>query len=225
MKEKALILFLKYPEKGVVKTRLANELGDDFTLELYKHFIADILNTGKKIAADIFIIYSAIDGTKSEDFFWREEYPCLPQKGADLGIRMYNAFQEVGAQGYRKLALIGSDTPDLPATYIYEAFFRLDECDIVLGPSVDGGYFLIALRQDTINDAVFNNIPWSTSQVLRETTKIIRQKGMTCHLLPEWEDIDEVDDLRRFYECYKKEKETYHTMALLSQNEEVLYKI
>ena len=224
MKEKALILFFKSPEKGVVKTRLAKALGDEFTLELYQCFIADILNTGNKIDADIFILYSITDETRNKDFFWRKEYTCFPQRGTDLGIRMYNAFQEIGTRGYRKLTLIGSDTPDLPAIYIDEAFYRLDGYDLVLGPSVDGGYFLIALRQDTINEAVFNNIPWSTSKVLRETEKVIRQKEMTCHLLPQWDDIDDIDDLRHFYNHHKRKGETSRTMAFLSRNREILDK-
>ena len=106
-------------------------------------------------------------------------------------------------------------------TIIDEAFYRLDEYDIVLGPSDDGGYYLIALRQDTIDYAIFNNIPWSTSRVLRETTKIIRQKGMTCYLLPQWDDIDEVNDLRRFYDHHKGKGETSRTMAFLSRNREI----
>ena len=224
MKEKVVILFLKSPEKGVVKTRLAKALGEDLTLELYQCFIADILKTGKKIAADIFIIYSAINGVNGEGFYLDNEYPCLPQKGVDLGIRMYNAFQAVSAQGYKKIVLIGSDTPDLPAAYIDEAFFRLDKYDVVLGPSDDGGYYLIALRQDTINDAIFNDLPWSTSQVFSKTMKIVGQRGMAHYTLPKWDDIDEIDDLRRFYDHHKRKGETSRTMAFLSKIEKLWIK-
>ena len=219
-KEKALILFFKYPEMGVVKTRLANELGNDFTLELYKCFIADILETSKMIDAEIFIAGAATDSVKNEDFYWEEEYTCFRQKGADIGTRMYNAFREVGGRGYQDLVLIGGDTPDLPAAYIDEAFQRLNEYDMVLGPTVDGGYYLIAFHNEALDHGFFSDIPWSTSRVLNQTLDRAKKTGKTYFLLPTLRDIDEVDDLRRFYERHKMKKEKSHTMEFLFRKEE-----
>ena len=224
MKGKALILFSKYPEKGAVKTRLAHDIGDNFTFELYKCFLADILETSKMIDAEIFIITTAPDSKKSENYCWGEEYTCLLQKGADIGTRMYNAFCEVFGQGYRKLVLIGSDIPDLPATYIDEAFQQLDEYDMVIGPSVDGGYYLIALRNDTVDYKIFSDISWSTSLVLDQTRDHAKQLSMTCCFLPTWSDIDVADDLRRFYGRHKMKGGTSHTMAFLSRKEDIFYK-
>lgn len=219
MKEKALILFFKYPEEGAVKTRIAKDLGEAFTLELYRRFIDDMIQTGKKIDGDIFIVYSLADeANDSNNYLWQKQYRCLRQKGEDMGDRMHNAFQEFASQGYGKLALIGSDAPDLPAEYIEEAFFRLDANDVVLGPSADGGYYLIALRDDTINRVIFDGVPWSTPRVLDETLRIVRRKNITCHLLPEWYDIDEVDDLRYFYDRNKKSGEALRTLRFLSRN-------
>ncbi len=220
MKEKALILFLKYPEKGVVKTRLAKDTGDNFTLELYKCFIADIMETIKMIDADIFIAATAPDNKNSEDYRWETEYPCFLQQGADLGERMYHAFCNVRRRGYGKLVLIGSDTPDLPAMYIAKAFQMLDEYEMVLGPSADGGYYLIALRWNTVYDKLFSNILWGTSLVFGQTLERAKKTGSAYGLLPVLNDIDLIDDLRRFYKRYKREGMTSRTMAFLSRQEE-----
>jgi rSAM/selenodomain-associated transferase 1 len=225
MKGKALILFSKYPEKGAVKTRLAKDLGDNFTLELYKCFLADILETSKRVDAEIFIITTPPDSKKSENCCWGEGYTCLLQKGADIGTRMYNAFCEVCGQGYSKIVLIGGDIPDLHSTYIDEAFQQLDEYDMVIGPSVDGGYYLIALRNDTIDYKIFSVISWSTSLVLGQTLDNAKQISMTCYFLPKLSDIDAVDDLKRFYgRRHKTKGATSHTMAFLSRREDVFYK-
>ncbi len=223
MKEKALIFFLKYPEKGVVKTRLAKDTGDNFTLELYKCFIADIMETIKMIDADIFIAATAPDNKNSKDYRWEAEYPCFLQQGADLGERMYHAFCGVRRRGYGKLVLIGSDTPDLPATYIDKAFQMLNKYEMMLGPSADGGYYLIALRKDTIDYEIFSDVSWGTSLVFGQTLERAEKAGSACGLLPVLNDIDLIDDLRRFYKCYKREGMTSRTMAFLSRQEEFFY--
>lgn len=224
MKGKALILFFKYPEKGTVKTRIAKDLCDDFTLELYNYFIADLVKTSDKIDCDIFIVYSVTNEENDKNCLWQKEYRCLLQKGADLGIRMFNAFQDVSSEGYGKLLLIGSDTPDLPAAYINEAFLKLNIYDLVLGPSADGGYYLIAMHDDTLDRAIFDGMPWSTPLVLNETLKVAGSRNIACHLLPEWHDIDEVNDLRHFYDRNKQNHGTSYTMEFLSRNEVVWYK-
>jgi len=223
IKENALILFLKYPEKGAVKTRLANELGDEFTLELYKRFIADMLETCETINEDIYIACSYGENNRGGDFLREKGYSLLSQRGPDIGIRMYNAFCDVRLHGYRRIALIGSDMPDLPPTYIDSGFYKLEECDIVLGPSLDGGFYMIALRRDGIDYSIFNNVPWSTSLALDRTVENARKKGMICYLLPSWSDIDEVDDLRRFYERNREREDISHTMSFLLPNEKLLY--
>ncbi len=105
--------------------------------------------------ADIFIAATAPDNKNSEDYRWEAEYPCFLQQGADLGERMYSAFCDVRRRGYGKLVLIGSDTPDLPEIYIDKAFQQLDEYEMALSPSVDGGYYLIALRKNTVYKKIF----------------------------------------------------------------------
>jgi rSAM/selenodomain-associated transferase 1 len=222
-KGKALILFSKYPEKGAVKTRLAKDLGDIFTLELYKCFLADILENSKRVDAEIFIITTPPDNKKSGNYCWGEGYICLTQEGSDIGSRMYNAFCEVCGQGYRKIVLIGGDIPELYSAYIDEAFQRLDEYDMVIGPCVDGGYYLIALRNDNIDYKIFSGISWSTSLVLGQTFYNARQINMTCYFLPKLRDIDTADDLKHFYTRRHKMKKgaTSHTMTFLSRREDV----
>lgn len=222
MNEKALALFLKYPEKGAVKTRIAKALGDDFTLKLYTCFVADVLEISSSIAADTVMLYSLTDNAKNKDCFAEEKHVCLPQQGADLGRRMHNAFRDICRQGYKKVVLIGSDVPDLPPAYIEKAFQGLADHELVLGPSIDGGYYLIALRAATVDYGIFREVPWSTSQVLQQTLENIHQLNITYSMLPWWSDIDEVNDLRRFYNIHKKDRDTSHTMELLYRNEEIL---
>ena len=112
MKKNAFILFLKYPERGAVKTRLANVLGEDLTYELYQCFLADISAMTREIKAETIIVYSGPEGVSFSDF---PGIQCFRQRGNNIGERMHNAFADVFAQGFERCVLIGSDSPDLPA--------------------------------------------------------------------------------------------------------------
>jgi rSAM/selenodomain-associated transferase 1 len=122
----------------------------------------------------------------------------LPQEGADLGERMANAFDFSFAAGYGPVLLRGSDTPDLPASIIYEAQEALarEKADLVLGPAADGGYYLIGLSQPA--PRLFEDIAWSTPGVLDATLQLATGMGLTVHLLPGWRDIDTPEDLLAF---------------------------
>jgi len=217
MNSRALILFLRYPEKGRVKTRLAKVLGDDFVLELYQHFIIDILDSCKKVDADIVLAYAGSNGNLSN---WPlcKAYNCVFQKGSDLGERMYNVLLEVSSLGYSRLVLIGSDMPDLPAKIISEAFESLKDKDIVLGPSRDGGYYLIGLNRDKTDYSIFRGVPWSTSQVFEKTINNLRSKDVSWKELTLWSDIDDVEDLKHFYDNYKQKSLKSSTMRFLAGN-------
>ena len=222
MNRRALILFLRYPEKGRVKTRLAKVLGDDFVLELYKNFIADILDLCGDVDADIIPAYAGGNGILPNRPLY-EAYSCVRQKGSDLGERMYNAFVEVSSLGYSQFVLIGSDIPDLPAEIISEAFEHLERRDVVLGPSRDGGYYLIGVNRERIDDAIFKGIPWSTSQVFEKTITNLRNKDLSWAALTLWNDIDDAEDLKRFYDTYKDKKVTSSTMRFLTQKADMFF--
>jgi hypothetical protein len=197
LKKYALILFLKYPERGAVKTRLANTLGDDLTYELYQCFLADISAMTRHVKAQTIIVYSGSEGVSFSDF---PDIQCIRQRGIDIGERMHHAFLDVFAQGFERCLLIGSDSPDLPVRQMNDAFDKLDSADLVLGPSTDGGYYLIGCKQHSLCPSIFHNIHWSTANVYLETVKRIDEARLKYAQLPQWADIDEFDDLRKFYE-------------------------
>ncbi len=220
MSNRALIFFLKYPEKGLVKTRLAKDLGDDFVLELYMNFIIDILDSFSAINSDIILAYSCSrENIHNVPFF--NGYNCIVQKGNDLGERIYAAFLEASSLGYSKLILIGSDSPDLPAEIISEAFENLNRNDIVLGPSTDGGYYLIGMGREKIEYSIFEGVPWSTSHVLERTIYNLKSNGTSWKLLKVWNDIDDTKDLKKFYDKNKHMDLKSSTMRFLTDNEDV----
>lgn len=191
-----VILFLKAPEKGGVKTRLEKKLGKDIPLHLYRHFVTDTLHMLRK--QRIILCYHP-PGAEAEIRNWLgEEYICMPQEGNDLGERMHNAFIRAFAAGYREVLLTGSDIPDLPEEIIREAFAALREKDAVIGPACDGGYYLIGFRKAGFSPDVFRNIPWSTATVFEDTLKIFSRQQSRIHILPGWRDIDEYEDLMDF---------------------------
>ena len=116
----------------------------------------------------------------------------------DLGERMKNAFMEAFDSGFKRVVLIGSDIPGLTLEFIEEAFTSLKEKDVVIGPSFDGGYYLVGFRDKKFSPQVFKGIPWSTERVFEETMKILEREGLTVHALKPLRDIDKIDDLREF---------------------------
>ncbi|MGA1869905.1 MAG: TIGR04282 family arsenosugar biosynthesis glycosyltransferase [bacterium] len=222
MKEKGLIVFMRYPEKGRVKTRLARYLGNDFTLDLYKHFLVDIFTMCRMIDAEIMIAYSRSEKRNHEILFFNEHYMYFPQKGNNIGQRMFHALREAAERGYRKCILIGSDTPDLPAALINNAYKVLDTSDIVLGPSTDGGYYLIGVRSQSIDVRIFDKVKWGTPSVLKETIEHIKRTGMIFSLLEKWDDIDDLDSLKSYYTRYRQQKKIFSTMEFLEHHQGIL---
>ncbi len=126
----------------------------------------------------------------------RLDTPCLPQQGADLGERMANCFRTLFAAGFEAVAIVGSDSPDLPAGYVTDAFGRLAAgAEAVFGPSADGGYYLVAMGQ--LHPELFAGIAWSSSTVLSETLARAKEAGICVELLPGWYDVDTASDLER----------------------------
>jgi uncharacterized protein len=196
LKKNAIILFIKYPERGAVKTRLSNVLGEDLTFELYQCFLADISLMVRNVKAETIIDYSGANGVSLPYFPGVE---CLHQLGNNIGECMHNAFADVFAQEFERCVLIGSDSPDLPAILVNDAFDKLNLVDVVIGPSTDGGYYLIGCKRQSLRPSIFNEINWSTSEVFTETIKRLDKAELKYWQLPQWSDIDEFDDLVNFY--------------------------
>lgn len=222
MKKEALILFLKYPDRGKVKTRLADILGEDVTYELYHCFLADIATMIRDVRAEKIIVSSGNNGLSFPDF---PDIPCLRQRGNNIGERMFNAFGDVFDLGFERCVLMGSDIPDLPVRLIDNAFEKLNSADIVLGPGSDGGYYLMGCTRSTLSPSLFSDIPWSTSHVLSATLKRARDTELTCKQLEQWSDIDNVDDLKNFYQRNQKRDTGSQTMQYLSKTKCLLHRM
>jgi rSAM/selenodomain-associated transferase 1 len=195
-----VLLCIKAPVKGQVKSRLAAFAGEDFALELYKNFILDIVDTVEKSGHPFRICVYPPSAEKTVSDWLRSAYHTMPQIGDDLGAKMENAFKRVFAEGFTSAVLIGSDIPDLLPAVLNEAFESLKNNDVVVGPAVDGGYYLIGFNKGSFCPRAFQGIAWSTSAVFRETMDIINTSSLRVHLAPEWRDVDTMDDLQSLFE-------------------------
>lgn len=203
MSRNALIVFVKAPIKGMVKTRLSPHLSDIEILRLYKSFLKMItMRCGMLKGVDRFL---GCTPSKDDAFLLslskRYGYECFEQRGKNLGERILNAFKEYFNEGYRKVVIIGSDSPTIPLEYIKDAFRSLDKIDFVLGPCIDGGYYLVGAR--AVYEDIFKGIPWDTSEVLNKTLDRLNSKDIDYFLLPFWYDIDRIEDLS-FYKRHLK---------------------
>jgi len=193
--ERALIIFAKYPDPKTVKTRLSPLLNESERVELYiKMLNGTIEKFGNLNGIDSFIFYTPME---SGEYFEQFGLNTFPQAGLDIGPRMYHAINLLLALGYEKVSVIGTDIPDLDGQTIYEAFEQLELHDIVIGPAMDGGYYLIGMKAADIR--VFTDISWSTGKVLSQTIKIIESLGLNHYLLKTYRDIDRPDDLKYCY--------------------------
>ncbi len=195
--EKALIIFTRNPELGKCKTRLATTIGDEGALEIYKYLLQHTANISKDIKADRYVFYS--EHIEKDDLWGSGIFRKKLQSGNDLGERMQNAFAELFILGYEKVAIIGSDLLDLDAESVNKAFEKLNNHDVVIGPSVDGGYYLLAMKNPY--PQIFANKDWGTSSVLKETLSDLQHSDV--HLLKELNDIDTFEDIQHYSELKK----------------------
>ena len=153
-----ILFFVKYPEAGLVKTRLSAELNETMAVELYRTFVLDLLSMLGKFATPFQICFFPENSLEKFMGWLGDKYAYMPQHGEDLGQRMENSLAEAFAQGFNRAIIIGSDSPDLPEELIHEAFSSLEIHDAVIGPSVDGGYYLIGFRNDAFLPEAFEGI-------------------------------------------------------------------
>lgn len=194
----ALIVFAKQPLAGKVKTRLTTVLSPEEAAELYRCMLIDTLSKVKQLqAVDIYLFFEGDGDAVSYFATIAAGIETLPQRGNDLGERMMDAFQRTFERGYGSVAIIGTDSPDLPVSFIEEAFLSLGDArlDVVFGPSEDGGYYLLALKR--LHAELFQGIEWSSQAVLRESVATAEKIGRRTTMLSLWHDVDTVADLHR----------------------------
>ena len=194
MHENVLIIFVREPVEGQVKTRLAAALGERAACEFYKAFLKDLavkVRGFPEYQRVVYYVHSAGNEFLKGVF---PDYPMNIQQGVHLGERMLLAFLEAFKEGAKKVVLIGSDCPDLPAESIEEAFVELDSKEAVFGPCSGGGYYLVGMKG--FCPELFEQIEWGTGKVLEETLQRAEGSYIRVDLLKEWSDIDTIEDLK-----------------------------
>ena len=192
--ENLLIIFLKDPQPGNVKTRLADTIGKKQAALLYQAMVEDLLqNLQPPENFEILLMFWPPEMKPNISKWLGSGIPLEAQTAGDLGNKMKRAFEEAFLKNYCRVILIGSDLPYLTTEFIQESFYRLEQSDLILGPTDDGGYYLIGLMEP--QPSLFEDIPWSTPRVLHETLSNASKSGLTYYLLPRMQDIDTVDDL------------------------------
>ena len=188
---KALLIFTRNPELGKVKTRLATTIGDAAALEVYWKLLEHTIDITQTLKVDKFVFYS--EQIQENDHWDTTIYSKELQKGVDLGERMHHAFELLFKKGYRQIVIIGSDIFELTTKNIQEAFTGLDTANFVVGPALDGGYYLLGMN--TLNKSLFEHKKWGTSTVLKATLKNLAHEKVA--LLATKNDIDTYDDLKK----------------------------
>ncbi|MCB0637183.1 MAG: TIGR04282 family arsenosugar biosynthesis glycosyltransferase [Lewinella sp.] len=193
MAQPTLLIFVKNPERGKVKTRLAQGVGEDRALQIYQALLQHTREVVLAVEARRVLFYSNF--IPEADDWPVDQFDKRLQVDGDLGDRMRAAF----AEGFRQsgpVVIVGSDCPQLTPRIIEEAFAQLARHDFAIGPAQDGGYYLLGMR--TFQPRVFENMTWSTAEVFADTTRRMIALGATYALLPTLSDIDYQEDWERF---------------------------
>ncbi len=211
-----IIVFAKAPIPGHVKTRLSKDMDASLVALLYQNFFRDIIDKISDMGHQVKIFYDP-PGSESLMREWLGDcHEFVLQTGFDLGQKMANAFEYVFRNGTRQAVLLGTDFPDLPKEIISDAIQILKSKDAVIGPAIDGGYYLIGFTSATYLQTIFTNIAWGTSAVFQKTMDSFLSSGFAVHQLPEWRDVDVYDDLKDLIQCLKNHPDkAIHTYSFL----------
>jgi rSAM/selenodomain-associated transferase 1 len=186
-----LIIFVRNPVRGKVKTRLAATIGADKALEVYHLLLQRTIAVTKPLQVDK-VVFSS-DSPALPESWEKNGYQQQLQQGGDLGERMAQAIAAAFAKGYSKVGIIGSDCYELTTEILREAFALLAEKELVIGPATDGGYYFLGLTRFQAD--FFQNKAWSTASVLQQTLADAERLQLRVALLPELSDVDEEKDL------------------------------
>lgn len=190
MDNRALAIFIKNPIIGKAKTRIAKDSSDEKALDIYKKLLNITQEITGKVDCHRYVFY---DQFIDEDDNWSSQlFNKKLQAGEDLGDKMLAAFQLLNTEHKNRCILIGSDCPYISPDLIEQAFSYLEEYDFVIGPTFDGGYYLIGMKE--ASSVAFSNIEWSKETVLEHTIERIESIGGTFKLLKKLNDIDHLED-------------------------------
>ncbi len=187
------MIFIKNPIPGKVKTRLGKDIGHDKAVMYYKKLLEITRLAAESTLSDKWLWYG--DFINETDPWNASIFTKKIQHQGDLGQRMQMAFTDAFAAGYKKVAIIGSDCPEMTNEILEKAFAKLDETDAVIGPANDGGYYLMAMKKPL---PLFKEVDWSTENVMAQTISHLKKDGLTYQLLEELTDLDTIEDLKHF---------------------------
>lgn len=187
----AIIIFVRKPELGKVKTRLAASIGNEKALEVYNELLAHTKTITQNIAADKFVFYN--NEITNDDIWDNLIYHKMLQSEADLGFKMQEAFTSLFKKGYEKVLIIGSDCFQLQEDTIKEALHLLEQKAVVIGPANDGGYYLLGMKK--LFPEFFSNKTWSTADVYKDTVADFEMLNLKWASLPTLIDVDTEEDL------------------------------
>jgi len=197
-KKNHLLIFVKAPIPGKVKTRLGKDIGHVKSANLYKKIAQKIILKcmHPELYTTLVFFYPYNQRALISQWLNIEDEYLFPQICNNIGDNMFNAFKDSFEMGAKKSVLIGSDCIDINKAIITDAFNSLESCNIILGPSFDGGYYLIGLNKP--DRCVFEDIKWGTDSVFNDTLKNVRTNKMKYKLLKKLDDIDTLEDLEKY---------------------------
>lgn len=194
---KTIVLMAKAPVAGKVKTRLVPALSGEEAAELYRCFLCDAVERALSVGdAKVVVACTPADAVDELPRVVRRAVRCIPQPEGDLGTKMRGVFERLFEEGSEAVVMTGTDLPTLPARFLTAALALLDTAPapVVLGPSHDGGYYLLGLRR--VVPDIFAGIEWSTERVLQQTCDHLHRQGCLIRCTPPWYDVDNAADLR-----------------------------
>lgn len=192
----AVIIFVKYPKPGRVKTRIGKDLGTKTATKLYTSFVEDMLCSMNNAGIEPIIAFDPFQPEKKYHE-WLGDRTYISQNGKDLGERMLNALQAGFNLKFDCCVITGSDLPDLDPQIILQAEQSLKKAPVCIGPANDGGYYLIGFQKNYLTNSIFKNMEWSTKKVFPETISRLKKQKITPVILPKHQDMDTVEDLKQ----------------------------
>jgi hypothetical protein len=213
--KRGLIVIAKEPVPGQVKTRLCSLWTLEEAAELYRRFLLDTFELAARLqGVTVTVAYFPSEAEETFKAMAPLAFELMLQRGADLGERLSGAFEQLFSLGYERVVAIGADSPTLPPAYIGWSFELLAGTELALGPSADGGYYLIGMK--AFHPELFQGVAMGTERVFSQTLKRARQANLRVSLLPPWYDVDTQDDLERLRaELHATPQVAMHTRAFL----------
>ncbi|MBI2761094.1 MAG: TIGR04282 family arsenosugar biosynthesis glycosyltransferase [Chloroflexi bacterium] len=208
----------KWPEPGRAKTRLCPPLTSDEAAGLARCFLLDTLASAAGVGADLWLAFAPFSDAGRFRALAGPDVGLIPAEAPDLGGALAEAQRAALALGYRRVALVGADLPHLPAVRYTEAFAALADADVSIGPSADGGYYLLAAARST--PRLFERVAWSTSAVYRQTLTRASESGLRVAIIEQCDDVDTADDLPWLTETLRRAPGAGHTLSFLEAMEQ-----